>query len=110
MSGFDPAVLVRRARGAHLRDVGGAPHPPRHPARTAIQDRPGPRPEGSQAVDPATAKTLVSAVLVACIALFSAVSFQALFAQIVADLRGVRTERAMVRVPVRAHRPRRRAE
>lgn len=45
-------------------------------------------------MDPATAKTLVSAVLVTSIAVFSLVSFQALFAQIAADLRAVR-------VPVR---------
>ena len=48
-------------------------------------------------MDPVTAKTLVSAALVASIALFSLMSFQALFAQITADLRAARA----VRVPVR---------
>ncbi|MDP4006287.1 hypothetical protein [Methylobacterium sp. NEAU K] len=51
-------------------------------------------------MDPATAKTLVSAALVASIALFSLVSVQALLAQVAADLRGAKA----VRVPVRAHR------
>ncbi|MCJ2137726.1 hypothetical protein MKK69_27400 [Methylobacterium sp. J-026] len=51
-------------------------------------------------MDPATAKTLVSAALVASIALFSLVSFQAFFAQVLADLRDARA----VRVPVRADR------
>ncbi|MCJ2016963.1 MULTISPECIES: hypothetical protein [unclassified Methylobacterium] len=48
-------------------------------------------------MDPATAKTLVSAALVASITLFSLVSFQAFFAQIAADLRAAR-------VPVRTDR------
>lgn len=60
-------------------------------------------------MDPATAKTLVSAVLVACIALFSVVSFQALFAQILSDLRDGRATRAAVPVRVRADHPRHRA-
>jgi hypothetical protein len=51
-------------------------------------------------VDPATAKTLVSAALVASITLFSLVSFQAFFAQIAADLRAARA----VRIPVRTDR------
>lgn len=51
-------------------------------------------------MDPVTAKTLVSAALVASIALFSLVSFQAFFAQVTADLRAARA----VRVPVRADR------
>ncbi|MGU3663007.1 hypothetical protein ACLBX9_02270 [Methylobacterium sp. A49B] len=51
-------------------------------------------------MDPATAKTLVSAALVASIALFSLVSIQAFFAQIAADLRAARA----VRIPVRADR------
>ena len=49
-------------------------------------------------MDPATAKILVSAALVASIALFSLISIQAVFAQIAADLRGVKA----ARVPVRA--------
>ena len=48
-------------------------------------------------MDPVTAKTLVSAVLVCAIALFSVISFQAFFAQVVTDLRGVRARRAEVR-------------
>jgi hypothetical protein len=51
-------------------------------------------------VDPATAKTLVSAALVSAIAVFSLVSFQALLAQVAADLRAARA----VRIPVRADR------
>ncbi len=51
-------------------------------------------------MDPATAKILVSAALVASIALFSLVSFQAFFAQVLADLRNARA----VRVPVRVER------
>ena len=61
-------------------------------------------------MDPATAKTLVSAALVASIALFSVVSFQAFFAQIAADLRAARlaAKPVPVRVPARADRPDRR--
>ncbi|MCJ2048510.1 hypothetical protein [Methylobacterium sp. J-070] len=51
-------------------------------------------------MDPATAKTLVSAALVASIGLFSLVSFQAFFAQVAADLRAAKA----VRIPVRADR------
>ena len=48
-------------------------------------------------VDPVTAKTLVSLVLVLAIALFSAISCQAFLAQVIADLRGVRARGAEVR-------------
>lgn len=48
-------------------------------------------------MDPATAKTLVSATLVASISLFSLISLQAFFAQIAADLRAAR-------IPVRTDR------
>jgi len=51
-------------------------------------------------VDPATAKILVSAALVASISLFSLVSIQAFIAQIASDLRAAKA----VRVPVRAGR------
>ncbi|MCJ2121092.1 hypothetical protein [Methylobacterium sp. J-077] len=53
-------------------------------------------------MDPATAKILVSAALVASIVLFSLVSIQAFIVQIAADLREARA----ARVPVRAERPR----
>jgi len=53
-------------------------------------------------VDPATAKILVSAALVASIVLFSLVSIQAFIVQIAADLREARA----ARVPVHAERPR----
>ena len=49
-------------------------------------------------MDPATAKILVSAALVASISLFSLVSIQAFIAQIASDLRAAKA----VRVPVRA--------
>jgi hypothetical protein len=49
-------------------------------------------------VDPATAKILVSAALVASIALFSLVSIQAFIAQVASDLRAAKP----VRVPARA--------
>ncbi|MCJ2116218.1 hypothetical protein MKK65_06395 [Methylobacterium sp. J-001] len=52
-------------------------------------------------MDPATAKILVSAALVASISLFSLVSIQAFIAQIAADLRAAKA----VRVPVRAEPP-----
>lgn len=55
-------------------------------------------------MDPATAKTLVSAALVASIALFSLVSFQAFFAQVLADLRDARSAPKPATVPVRADR------
>jgi hypothetical protein len=48
-------------------------------------------------VDPATAKTLVSAALVASIALFSLISLQAFLAQVAADLREARAARVTVR-------------
>lgn len=51
-------------------------------------------------MDPATAKTLVSAALVASIALFSLVSLQAFLAQVLADLREAGA--ALKPVPVRA--------
>ncbi|MCJ2055046.1 hypothetical protein MKL09_00525 [Methylobacterium sp. J-048] len=51
-------------------------------------------------MDPATAKILVSAALVASIGLFSLVSIQAFIAQIAADLRAAKS----VRVPVHAER------
>ncbi len=54
-------------------------------------------------MDPATAKTLVSAALVAGIAGFSLVSFRAMLMQIAEDLRAAR--RVPVRVEVR-HPPR----
>jgi uncharacterized membrane protein len=56
-------------------------------------------------VDPATAKTLVSAALVTGIAVFSLVSLQAMLAQIGEDLRAAR--RVPVRVPVKTlpHKP-----
>ena len=49
-------------------------------------------------MDPATAKILVSAALVASIALFSLVSIQAFLAQVAADLRDAKA------APVRADR------
>ena len=51
-------------------------------------------------MDPATAKILVSAALVASISLFSLVSIQAFIAQIASDLRAAKA----VRVPIRAER------
>lgn len=51
-------------------------------------------------MDPATAKILVSAALVASISLFSLVSIQAFIAQIASDLRAAKA----VRVPVRTER------
>ncbi|MDP4023347.1 hypothetical protein Q8W71_11975 [Methylobacterium sp. NEAU 140] len=59
-------------------------------------------------MDPATAKTLVSAALVSGIAVFSLVSLRAFLAQVAADLRAAK--RVPVRVPVRTDRPRRGAE
>jgi hypothetical protein len=53
-------------------------------------------------VDPATAKTLVSAALVASVTLFSLVSFQAFLAQVLADLRDAGPAPKPVPVPVRA--------
>ena len=47
-------------------------------------------------MDPVTAKTLVSLTLVVAITLFSLISFQAFFVQVVKDLRAVRA------LPVRA--------
>jgi len=57
-------------------------------------------------VDPVTAKTLVSAALVASIALFSLMAVQAVFAQVLADLRDARSapKAVPVPVPVRAER------
>jgi hypothetical protein len=55
-------------------------------------------------VDPETAKTLVSAALVASITLFSLVSLQAFVAQILADLRDAGSAPKAVPVPVRADR------
>lgn len=55
-------------------------------------------------MDPATAKTLVSAALVAAISLFSVVSFQAFVAQILADLRDAGSAPRAVPVPVRVDR------
>lgn len=55
-------------------------------------------------MDPVTAKTLVSLTLVFAISLFSLISFQAFFTQVLADLRNV----GVRRVPVRAVRPTRR--
>jgi hypothetical protein len=55
-------------------------------------------------VDPATAKTLVSAALVAAISLFSVVSLQAFVAQILADLRDAGSAPRAVPVPVRVDR------
>ncbi|MCJ2011733.1 hypothetical protein [Methylobacterium sp. J-076] len=54
-------------------------------------------------MDPATAKTLVSAALVAGIAAFSLVSLKAMLAQIAEDLREAR--RVPVRVTAQAPRP-----
>ncbi|WP_331298142.1 hypothetical protein [Methylobacterium oryzae] len=56
------------------------------------------------AVDPETAKTLVSAALVASITLFSLVSLQAFVAQILADLRDAGSAPKPVPVPVRVDR------
>jgi hypothetical protein len=53
-------------------------------------------------VDPETAKTLVSAALVAGIATFSLVSLRAMLAQIAEDLKTAR--RVPVRIPVEAPR------
>ena len=78
---------------AHLRIIAGAlngaprPDSPRRALR-----------QGRHAVDPATAKILVSAALVASIALFSLVSIQAFIAQVASDLRAAKP----VRVPARA--------
>lgn len=55
-------------------------------------------------MDPETAKTFVSAALVASIALFSLMSFQAFVAQILADLRGAGSAPKAVPVPVRVDR------
>jgi len=55
-------------------------------------------------VDPETAKTFVSAALVASIALFSLMSLQAFVAQILADLRGAGSAPKAVPVPVRVDR------
>ncbi|MGX9979865.1 hypothetical protein ACN9MF_07795 [Methylobacterium fujisawaense] len=55
-------------------------------------------------MDPATAKTLVSAALVAAISLFSLVSLQAFVAQILADLRDAGSAARAVPVPVRVDR------
>ncbi len=51
-------------------------------------------------MDPATAKTLVSAALVTGIAVFSLVSLKAMLVQIAEDLRAAR--RVPVRVPAKA--------
>lgn len=53
-------------------------------------------------MDPETAKTLVSAALVAGIAAFSLVSFRAMLVQIAEDLKAAR--RVPVRIPVEAKR------
>ncbi|MCJ2093028.1 MULTISPECIES: hypothetical protein [unclassified Methylobacterium] len=55
-------------------------------------------------MDPATAKILVSAALVASISLFSLVSIQAFIAQIAADLRAAKSVAKTVRVPAHAER------
>ena len=98
MPGATTVTLVPARCGAHLDQVRAPEAAP--PART---DRPGPN-ERLHAVDPETAKTLVSAALVASIALFSLVSFQALLAQVLADLRAARRAPKAVPVPVRAER------
>lgn len=54
-------------------------------------------------MDPETAKTLVSAALVAGIAGFSLVSFRAMLVQIAEDLKAAR--RVPVRIPVETKRP-----
>ncbi|MGH1590082.1 hypothetical protein [Methylobacterium sp. P5_C11] len=55
-------------------------------------------------MDPATAKTLVSAALVASIAVFSLMSLQDVVALILADLRGAGSAPEAAPVPVRADR------
>lgn len=52
-------------------------------------------------MDPVTAKTLVSVTLVFAIVMFSLISFQAFFAQVLSDLRAVQAKP----VPARAGRP-----
>ncbi|MGH1573874.1 hypothetical protein ACRAWG_28580 [Methylobacterium sp. P31] len=100
MPGATAATLARRRLRAHL-PVTPAPRsaPLARIARGETQ-------QGPQAVDPATAKTLVSAALAASITLFSLVSLQAFVAQILADLRDAGPAPKPVPVPVHAERRR----
>lgn len=57
-------------------------------------------------MDPVTAKTLVSTILVFAITLFSLISFRAFFVQVAKDLRAVRLRPAPARAGISKDRDR----
>lgn len=100
MAALGPARVVRSAGGLHMGRIDRRPiliaTPSSALSRTVFQrDRSTEPHQDLSAVDPATAKTLVSVLLVVAITLFSLFSFRMFVSEVFRDLKAGRARRAL---------------